>query len=413
MTQAVRHDSMRARNLGVVLAEVRRSGPVTRAALAEITGLTKTTVSKLVADLLEAGMVAETGAASRGERGRPGTALALSGERVAALGLEVNVDYLSACVVDLTLSVRLRRTQAVDNRAASPVETLDNVRRLAREAVDEARSLGLVIAGSTLAVPGPVDDGLVHSAPNLGWRDVRVGDLLDDLLAPPAPPVRGGPSPQDPAATAPPPLLTVDNEANLAALGELWFGSGRRDFLHVSGEIGVGAGLVVDGALFRGAHGLAGELGHVIVSPDGPPCRCGGRGCLEQYAGQEALLRAAGAGTVEELVGRLRGGDIAALAACERAGHALGLALTSAVHLFDPGTIVLGGVFAPLFPWISGPVRETTAARLTAIRDAVPELAVSRLGADAATLGAAGQVIHRIVADPVAHLAAGGAPAPR
>src|SRR4051812_13509384 len=108
MTQAVRHDSMRARNLGVVLGEVRRSGPITRAALAEITGLTKTTVSKMVGDLIDAGMVTESGALRDGERGRPGTAVTLSGERVAALGLEINVDYLSACVVDLTLSVRLR-----------------------------------------------------------------------------------------------------------------------------------------------------------------------------------------------------------------------------------------------------------------------------------------------------------------
>ncbi|GAT67879.1 ROK family transcriptional regulator [Planomonospora sphaerica] len=397
MTQAVRHDSMRARNLGVVLGEVRRSGPVTRAALAEMTGLTKTTVSKMVADLLAAGMVTETGVPSRGERGRPGTAVALSGGRVAALGLEINVDYLSACVVDLALEVRLRRARAVDNRAASPVETLSHLRELAREAVEEARSLGLVVAGSTLAVPGPVDDGLVHSAPNLGWRDVHVGELLDGLLAP---------SDARLPPAAPVPVPTVDNEANLAALGELWFGSGHRDFLHVSGEIGIGAGLVVDGALFRGSRGLAGELGHVVVFPDGPPCRCGGRGCLEQYAGQEALLRAAGAGTVEELAGRLRDGDAAALTACERAGHALGLALTSAVHLFDPGTIVLGGVFAPLFPWISGAVRETTALRLSAIRDAVPDLAVSRLGGDAATLGAAGQVIHRIIADPVAYVTA-------
>ncbi|MBG0827168.1 ROK family transcriptional regulator [Planomonospora sp. ID67723] len=421
MTQAVRHDSMRARNLGVVLGEVRRSGPVTRAALSEITGLTKTTVSKMIGDLIGAGMVAETGTLRDGERGRPGTAVSLSGERVAALGLEINVDYLSACIVDLTLAVRARCTQAVDNRSASPVETLARLRKLIHRAVDEARSAGLVIAGSALAVPGPVDGGLLHSAPNLGWRDVRFDDL----------PGTG--------STALP--LAVENEANLAALGELWFGAGHDDFLHVSGEIGVGAGLVVGGALFRGARGLAGELGHVVVSPDGPACRCGGRGCLEQYAGQEALLRAAGLdapeigapqtasrdpasaeagspgtagqtsppgmpGAVAELIRRLRDGDPAALRACENAGRALGTALTSAVHLLDPGTIVLGGVFAPLFPWISGPARDTMAERLSAMRHAVPELAVSRLGGDAATLGAAGQVIHRIIADPGAYLSA-------
>ncbi|MGC5009596.1 ROK family protein [Streptosporangium sp. DT93] len=381
MTQALRHDAMRARNLGVVLAEVRRSGPVSRAALAEITGLTKTTVSKMVGDLITAGMVAESGAVRDGERGRPGTAVTLSGGRVAALGLEINVDYLSACVVDLTLTVRTRYAQAVDNRMAPPVETLSHLRELAQKAVDEARAQGLFIAGTTVAVPGPVDGGLVHAAPNLGWHDVRVPDLLDLPVE-------------------------VDNEANLAALGELWFGSAPEDFLHVSGEIGIGAGLVVGGALFRGAHGLAGELGHVVVAPDGPACRCGGRGCLEQYAGQDALLRAAGlggaTGGVPELLERLRAGERRPLEACDRAGRALGIALTSAVHLMDPGTIVLGGVFAPLFEWIREPAHRTMTARLSAMRHTVPELTVSHLGGDAATLGAAGRIIHRVIADPMA-----------
>ncbi|WP_229803020.1 ROK family transcriptional regulator [Planobispora rosea] len=428
MTQAVRHDSMRARNLGVVLSEIRRSGPVTRAALAEITGLTKTTVSKMVGDLIAAGMVTETGTLRDGERGRPGTTLALSGERVAALGLEINVDYLSVCVVDLTLAVRLRCAQAVDNRACTPAETLTHLRKLIHKAVDEARAAGLTIAGSTLAVPGPVDGGLLHSAPNLGWRDVRVGDLMDGLTGE----VGERPPGEFPGKFP----VEVENEANLAALGELWFGSAPDDFLHVSGEIGIGAGLVVGGTLFRGTRGLAGELGHVIVTPDGPACRCGGRGCLEQYAGQEALLRAAGldlpaslpapgadlpgsgpgagpgAGSgvppaLAELVRRLQEGDASALRACERAGNALGIALTSAINLLDPGTIVLGGVFAPLFPWISGPARDTMAGRLGAMRRAVPELAVSRLGADAATLGAAGRVLQRVVADPGRHMATG------
>ncbi|GAA3443403.1 ROK family transcriptional regulator [Planomonospora venezuelensis] len=396
---------MRARNLGVVLTEVRRSGPVTRAALADATGLTKTTVSKLVGDLIAAGMVTETGTLRDGERGRPGTTLALSGGRVAALGLEINVDYLSACVVDLTLAVRLRYTQPVDNSSHTPVETLSHLGKIIHRAVDEARAAGLVIGGATLAVPGPVEGGLLHSAPNLGWRDVDVGGLLGTAPSTGAAPE----APRPPAAAGWGFPVEVDNEANLAALGELWFGSGRGDFLHVSGEIGIGAGLVIGGALFRGARGLAGELGHVVVFPGGPACRCGGRGCLEQYAGQEALLRAAGLDDPDELVRRLRDGDGRALRACERAGHALGVALTSATNLLDPGTIVLGGVFAPLFPWISGAAAATMADRLAAMRRAVPELAVSRLGGDAATLGAAGKVIQRIIADPVSHLAAAGA----
>ncbi|MBB5130879.1 putative NBD/HSP70 family sugar kinase [Thermocatellispora tengchongensis] len=372
---------MRARNLALVLGEVSRNGPVTRAALAEITGLTKTTVSKLVGDLLESGMVTESPPPADADRsrGRPGVAVRLRGDRVAALGLEINVDYLSVCVMDLTRTVRLRRTQAVDNRDSSSTDVVRNLRDLALQAVDEAAAAGLSVAGAALAVPGPVDpaQGLVHSAPNLGWGDVRPADLLD----------------------LPFPVL-VDNEANLAALGELWFGSGMPDFLYVSGEIGIGAGLVFGGALFRGTRGFAGELGHVVVDPGGPDCRCGGRGCLERYAGQDALLDAAPDGLLDGLIRRLTAGDTRARAACEQAGRALGTALTSAVHLLDPGTIILGGIFAPLFPWLRGPAAEA----LRHIRHVVPNFAVAEAGPDAAVLGGAGQVIQQVIADPAGHM---------
>ncbi|GAA1019734.1 sugar kinase [Acrocarpospora pleiomorpha] len=386
MTQAVRHDAMRARNLALVLGSVSARGSLTRAALAEVTGLTKTTVSKLVADLIETGLVVETGAVRGGERGRPGVEVRIRGDRVAALGLEINVDYLAVRVVDLSRSVRLRRTQAVDNRSAQPVDVIARLRDLALSAVDEAVGNGLRIVGGALAVPGPVDlgSGVVHNAPNLGWRDVPVLSLLD-LGIP----------------------LHVENEANLAALGELWFGSGPTDFLYVSGEIGIGAGLVVAGSLFRGARGFAGELGHVVVSPDGPPCRCGGRGCLEQYAGQDALLGATGgipAGGVMTMVGRLKAQDPAATAACHQAGWALGVALSSTVNLVDPDTIVLGGVFVPLFPWIGDIVTQTLQSRLGQMRVSVPPIVVSHLGFEAAALGAAGQVIERVIADPAALL---------
>jgi predicted NBD/HSP70 family sugar kinase len=449
MTQPVRHDAMRARNQALVLGEDSKRGSLTRAALSEITGLTKTTVSKLIADLIEAGLVVEAGAVRDGERGRPGMEVRLSGQRISAVGLEINVDYLAVRVVDLARSVRLRRTQAVDNRSAQPVDTLAKLQELTLSAVDEAVDLGLRVVGGVVAVPGPVDlrSGTVHNAPNLGWRDVPVLSLLE-LPFP----------------------LHVENEANLAALGELWFGSGPPDFLHVSGEIGIGAGLVVRGGLFRGSHGFAGELGHVVVSPDGPFCRCGSHGCLEQYASLDALLAATGltfeaatttpagppastaeaqttgrpastagsepagklesvlesvlesswagtsepaAGSVTEsgsagvmpagiprIVSLLAEGDAGALAACERAGWALGVALSSAINLMDPDTIVLGGIYAPLFPWIGDVVSETLESRLGQMRQVVPSVVVSKLGPEAATLGAAGQVIQQIIADP-------------
>ncbi len=382
MTQAVRHEEMRARNLEVVLGAVSRGGPLTRAALAEVTGLTKSTVSKLVGDLVEAGLLAETGPARAGERGRPGVHVVLSGARMASLGLEINVDYLAVRVLDLTGEVRFAARRERDNRGSRPKKVLGELQDLATDALAEAHRLGLEAAGAVLAVSGPVGDGVLFSAPNLGWQDVRPAELLR-LPVP----------------------VELDNEANLAALGELWYGDGERDFLYVSGEIGIGAGLVVNGVLYSGATGLAGELGHVVVAPEGAPCRCGGSGCLETYAGQEALLTAGNAASVPALLSALERGDETALAACAAAGRALGIALTSAVNLLDLDRIVLGGVFTQLYPWLSGPVSEVLTTRLGGLRGTPPVLSASRLGGDAATLGAAGRVIHRVLADPAPFLA--------
>ena len=208
MTQAVRHDAMRASNLRLVLDAVRRRGPLTRAALAEATGLTKSTVSKLVGDLVDAGLLAETGVSRAGERGRPGVDVVLSGARVASLGLEVNVDYLAVCVLDLTGAVRFSARRQRDNRGSRPQRVLADLQKLAEEALQETHRLGLEAAGAVLALSGPVGDGVLFSAPNLGWPDVRVAELLRLPVA-----------------------VELDNEANLAALGELWFGGGEQDFL--------------------------------------------------------------------------------------------------------------------------------------------------------------------------------------
>ncbi|MGH3392884.1 MAG: ROK family transcriptional regulator, partial [Actinomadura sp.] len=298
---------MRERNLAVVLGEVVRQQPVTRARLAEVTGFTKTTVSNLVAVLAAGGLVQDGDLVREGERGRPGVAVSVNGDGVAGLGLEVNVDYLAACVLDLGRRVRHRHLVAADNRGRAPERVIAALGRLAGQAIGSAADQGLTVAGAVVALPGVLDRrrGRLCTAPNLGWTDVPVGELLDAGL-----PVLGLPADHD-------------NEANLGALGERWFGAGRElgDFVHVSGEIGIGAGIVVAGRVFRGAHGFAGELGHIVVEPDGPPCSCGGRGCLEQIAGQEAILRAAGltreagtsmgqpGGSVAELLARARGGE--------------------------------------------------------------------------------------------------------
>jgi len=269
-----------------------------------------------------------------------------------------------------------------DQRLEDPRTTLAALGRLAARARALAEADGSTIAGAALAVPGLVAaGGVVRIAPNLGWQDVTVGDLPDGLA------------------------LAVDNEANLAALGELGLGELPRDFVYVSGEIGIGAGIVLDGALYRGSRGWSGEIGHIPINPDGPACRCGARGCLEQYAGQEAVLRAAHAGTVTELASAAAAGRPAALAALTAAGTALGMAVATVVNLLDVRTIVLGGSYASLLPWLRDGIAAEAGRRVLTAAWSPVQLRAATLGPDAAMLGAAGSVLRTVLDDPAAWLA--------
>jgi predicted NBD/HSP70 family sugar kinase len=404
-----RQETLRRHNLALVLGEVAVHGPLSRAQVAAATGLTKGTVSSLVDDLVAAGLV-RTLAPTRGAVGRPGNPLALDPGGPVGVGLEIDVDYTRVAVVDLTGDVRQRRVEVADHRTSSPEASLASAAALVRDVVHAATRQGHAVAGLGVAVPGLVDTkGLLRLAPNLpGWESTPVLSVLHGHLD-------DGPDglPAD-AHTA------LDNEANLAALGEQWFGGhpDLRDFVYVSGEIGVGAGIVTGGAVFRGVSGYAGELGHVPVDPDGPACGCGGRGCLEQVAGQEALLRAAGVpvdagtttaapdGSVATLRRRADGGDREALRALEAAGHALGVAVSALVNVVDVPTVVLGGLYAALAPWLRGPLTAELGTRVVASSWAPTQVLVSTLGPDAAVRGAAGTVLRHILDDPEAYVPA-------
>ncbi|MFJ4714369.1 ROK family protein [Streptomyces sp. NPDC088785] len=374
--------AMRRRNLSRVLHTVAAEGPLSRAMVAQRIGLTRAAVSTLVDELTRAGLLEELGPQRPGGVGRPGSALAVSGRGPAGLGAEVGVDHLAVCAVDLSGTVRARAERRVDNRGRAPKPVLAELARLVDQVSVQAREAGLRPAGLAVAVPGLVgrDTHTVVRAPNLDWHDTDVAALL----------------PVD----AP---LTVDNEANFGALAELWLADGSpADFLHVSAEIGIGAALVVDGRLLRGTRGFAGELGHVPVRPEGPACPCGGRGCLEQYAGEGAVLRAAGIAPgpdrVSLLAERAGDGDTATRKALRGAGTALGIALTGAVNLLDPRAVVLGGALSRLAPWLLPPLERELTRRRAAPADGV---LVSALGPDGPLLGAAHSVVRAVLDDPV------------
>ncbi|MEU8526395.1 MULTISPECIES: ROK family transcriptional regulator [Streptomyces] len=375
---------IRRRNLSLVLRTVADHGPLSRAAVAGRIGLTRAAVSSLVDELIRAGLLTELGLEQSGAVGRPGSALSPSDRGPCGIGAEVGMDRLAAIAVDLRGDVRARVTTEVDNRSRPAEAVLAELAALIDRVSGDARAEGLRPAGVAVAVPGLIarDTRTVVRAPNLGWRDVDLGAHL-------------------PYGSA----LTVDNEANAGALAELWLSGVTGDFVHVSAETGIGAAVVVEGRLLRGTHGFAGELGHVPVWPDGPKCACGGRGCLEQYAGEEALSRAAGLTAQGRPAALLRtladAGDPAARRALRAAGTALGIALAGAVNLLDPRAVVLGGTLTGLAPWLL-PSLERELTRRTA-RDGRPVLTVSRLGTEGPLLGAAHSVVRAVLDDPAGH----------
>src|SRR4051794_39055237 len=390
--------AVRRHNLGVVLRHLSEHGPRSRATIALETGLNKTTVSSLVTELIGLDLVVERGLEQRGTVGRPGQVVELSGEGVVALGLEVNVDYLAVRALDLTGTERHRSLDVHANRGVPTAAGLDRLAEHAGAALDAVTAEGLRPVGATVALPGLVDagTGTLLLAPNLGWTDIRVADELRERLA-----------------RLPFPLA-AENEANLAALAELWEGSARgmADVLYVSGEIGVGAGIIIGGELFRGSQGFGGEFGHMTVDPGGRPCACGSRGCLETVVGLEALLELAGLDPshartttgsgepVSTLAGRARIGDEQALAALQEAGRWLGIAIASASNLLNFQAVVLGGFFGQLSTWLAAPLARELEVHVLASDWAVPRVLPSTLGPEAAVRGAAAQSLRRVLADP-------------
>ena len=297
-------------------------------ALAGETGLNKSTVSSLVAELCDLGFLRDSGQERSGAVGRPPQNVELDPEGPFVLGLEINVDYLAVWATDLGGAVLHRNFTASDNRDA-PESVAVRLEQLARQALAEPFARGREPVASAVAVPGIVGhSGEIVVAPNLYWEDVPLAAMLSDELGP----------------------LSVENEANLGALAELSEGAGREfaDFVYLSAEVGIGAGIVLDGELFRGAHGFGGEIGHLTIDPSGPPCSCGSRGCLERLAGQDALLRlvgwdarTGGPGPRPEWPGAMlaesaRAGQPKTLEALRQVGHTLGIAAAAVVNLLNP-----------------------------------------------------------------------------
>lgn len=337
--------SVRRSNLSLVLRHLRSAGPRSRARIATETGLNKATVSSLVAELVDRGLAKE-GDIERGQVGRPGQAVEVDG-RVCGLGVELNVDYLALHVLDLRGETVATDRIAIDVPREGPERTLAAMAKLVASAISDVAREGRDVAGVTVAVPGLVETtpGVLRFGPNIGWRETWVADELQARLGDPGCPIR------------------VDNDANLAAVAEFAMGiaAGTPDLVYLTGEVGVGGGVIVGGKLLRGAEGFAGEVGHMAIAPEGHLCGCGRRGCWETVAGLSALLRAVAdpgdavadpSVDLEQRMAEIRRraelGDGRTLRGLEAVGAGLGLGASMLVNIFNPRVIVLGGFFSLL-----------------------------------------------------------------
>jgi predicted NBD/HSP70 family sugar kinase/DNA-binding transcriptional ArsR family regulator len=389
--------SLRELNRLKVLEVVRERGTVSRSQIATATGLARSTVSTLVGELQRAGLVVEredAQAASAASGGRPPLMLSLDPGAGAVIGIQFDHDFVRVAIADLSFTILAEggREADVDHDAQAGLETAAELVNtlLAKSGIDNDR-----LIGAGVALSGPVDraTGQVISATILpGWLGVDVASWLSERLG-----VR----------------VEVENDANLGALAESVLGAGRdaAEMAYVMLSSGIGGGLILGGRLYRGARGMAGEIGHVSVDESGHMCRCGNRGCLETMVGAAALTdllrRSHGDDiTVERMIALAREGDPGCRRVIADAGHTVGRIAAALCNEFNPERIVVGGELALAGDLLLDPMRESirryaipaAAEGLTVVAGALGDRA-ELMGALALVVGQSEQVLSgRVVA---------------
>ena len=383
-------------NLSEVLQLIWRERQISRAEIARRKELSRSTVSIIVEDLLELGVVQEVGAGeSRG--GRRPIVLEFDDKAAVILGVDLGATHVAVTLTDLRGEVLAWEHQKHPVRE-DPPGSLELVNTLAERCLEFWGGNRRLLLGAGMAVPSPVDPArpdFLNDVVVPYWKGVAVGQALRKRFRIP---------------------VLLDNDANLGALAERWWGAARDvdHFAYIKLATGVGAGFFVDGNVYRGASGIAGEVGHISIDPNGPPCGCGLRGCLVTAVGAQALLRRARALLDEypgsALAGRTFGitiledaalaGDPLALQVVREAAENLGIAVAGLLNLLNPTLVVVGGGLARLGDVLLEPLREAVRTRTLATSVAVSRIVTSSLGARAIAVGAATLLLQRALADP-------------
>ncbi len=395
---------VREMNLSMALRLIHKQAPISRAQVAQITGLNKSTISSLVDDLIARNLVHETGVNSAGA-GRPAMMLELNPQAGNIIGVELGVDFVSVAVTDFVGNIVWRKREDAD-----PIEGQEKMiaqtLRIVKEAMSVNKKRGMRFLGLGLATPGTVDlnEGLLVFAPNLHWRNVPFRKIFSESTKL---------------------KVYVENDANAATLAEHLFGNARHcdNFICVFAGVGIGSGLFLNGKLYRGNNGYAGEIGHAPITSGSSQtiCHCGNRGCWETYVNQysiiqrvQARLEVKRSSVIPKLMADQNAplsmplikqaadlGDQEALDSFIEAGRAMGQGFAGLINIFNPEKIILGGPLSIAGEYLLPAIKETIARHALPEMDQQAEALLSSFGADASLIGAIAIVVDDILSKPM------------
>ncbi len=376
---------MRELNQALILNLVRQEGQISRAEIAKRTNLSRSTVSNIVNELIDEHRIFEL---EKGESrgGRRPILLELNYRSRFAVGIEIATTFINLVITDLKAVIIYQYSEPFDI-TAGPEQTVERVRQLTMQALAAAQIESAQIAGVGIGVPGPL------------------AYATGQTIAPPIMPGWSGVSLRDQFAAVLPFPVVVDNDANLGAIAEYRWGvaQGIRNVAYLYlGSTGIGAGLVLNGAMYRGEIGSAGEIGHLTIDEDGPRCSCGSYGCLEAVAGMPQLLER-GAElfggrklTLDQLVQEAQNSNQPVQELFTSSAKYLGVAVASMLNLYNPGLVVLGGPLVVASSMLLETIRVVAKQRALPITLEHCEIVIGSLGSHVVALGAASQIIQNV-----------------
>lgn len=359
-------------NKSLVLDTIRQYAPLSRTQVSQSTGLNKATISNLVQELIDDQLVLESGQ-GQSSGGRKPLILLFNKTAGYAAGVEITVNELILILTDLEGSIVARRTCPLVSHQVSAV--LEQLKAEMNELIQHIPDSVHGIVGMGVGVPGMVDEqGNILFAPNLGWEGVPLREELEHIFQIP---------------------VIIDNEANAGALGELQFGAGRRaqHLVYVSVGTGIGSGIIIDGELYKGSRGYAGETGHMSVESYGLPCSCGSQGCWELYASElaydHAIKEPIPGSTTADWVRRAELDEPEARPLFQKIGEYLGIGITNLVNGFNPELVIIGGHMRQAEPWIDPYVQDMVSRRTLPYHRQKLVIQYSELGDQSTVIGTA------------------------